>query len=150
MTLIFTLVIAGLSARLPGAMFGHLTAAGVPDKLASSLSGLPPSGALFAAFLGYNPMATLIPPQVLAGLSTSTQATILSNSFFPQLLAGPFMDGLRVAFVVCVVLSMASAAASWMRGRRYIHDLEVASVSVGSSGDLATVFEGSATAPAVE
>jgi hypothetical protein len=60
------------------------------------------------------------------------------------------MDGLRVAFVVCVVLSMASAAASWMRGRRYIHDLEVASVSVGSSGDLATVFEGSATAPAVE
>jgi MFS family permease len=150
MTLIFSLVIAGLSARLPGAMFSHLTAAGVPDKMASSLAGLPPSGALFAAFLGYNPMATLIPPQVLAGLSSSTQATILSNSFFPQLLAGPFMDGLRIAFVVCVVLSMASAAASWMRGRRYIHDLEAASVSVGSSGDLATAIEGPATVPAVE
>jgi MFS family permease len=148
MTLIFSLVIAGLSARLPGAMFSNLTTAGVPDKMASSLAGLPPTGALFAAFLGYNPMATLIPPQALAGLSSSTQATILSNSFFPQLLAGPFMDGLRVAFAACVALSMAAAAASWMRGRRYIHDLEVVSVSVGSSGDRAAAFESPAKAPA--
>ena len=81
MTFVFTLVIAGLSARLPGAMFGHLTAAGVPDQLASQLSGIPPSGALFAAFLGYNPMATLIPANVLATLPSATQTTILSNSF---------------------------------------------------------------------
>jgi hypothetical protein len=126
MTLIFTLVIAGLSARLPAAMYGHLTSAGVPDQLASRLSGIPPSGALFAAFLGYNPMATLIPANVLATLSTSTQSTILSTSFFPNLLAAPFLDGLRVAFAVCVALSIAAAGASWMRGRRYIHDLEVA------------------------
>ena len=126
MTLIFTLVIAGLSARLPAAMYGHLTSAGVPDQLASRLSGIPPSGALFAAFLGYNPMATLIPANVLATLSTSTQSTILSTSFFPNLLAAPFLDGLRVAFAVCVALSIAAAGASWMRGRRYIHDLEAA------------------------
>jgi hypothetical protein len=37
-----------------------------------------------------------------------------------------------------------------MRGRRYIHDLEVASVSVASSGDLVTTIEGSAIAPAGE
>jgi MFS family permease len=143
MTLIFTLVIAGLSARLPGAMFSHLTAAGVPDQLATKLSGIPPSGALFAAFLGYNPMATLIPANVLATLSASTQTTILSNSFFPQLLASPFLDGLRVAFGACVALSIAAAAASWMRGRRYIHDLEVASAfeRAASGGEPITVLE---------
>jgi MFS family permease len=126
MTLIFTLVIAGLSSSLPGALHGHLTSAGVPDGLATQLASLPPSGALFAAFLGYNPMATLIPANVLAALPSATQATILSNSFFPQLLAAPFLDGLRIAFAVCVILSIAAAAASWMRGRRYIHDYEVA------------------------
>ena len=150
MTLIFTLVIAGLSTRLPGAMYGHLTSAGVPDQLATKLAGLPPSGALFAAFLGYNPIATLIPANVLATLPSATQTTILGNSFFPQLLAAPFLDGLRIAFAVCVALSIAAAAASWMRGRRYVHDLEVASVSGGSSGDQATAVEGSAIAPAVE
>jgi MFS family permease len=113
MTLIFTLVIAGLSTRLPGAMYGHLTSAGVPDQLATKLAGLPPSG-------------TLIPANVLATLPSATQTTILGNSFFPQLLAAPFLDGLRIAFAVCVALSIAAAAASWMRGRRYVHDLEVA------------------------
>jgi MFS family permease len=141
MTLIFTLVIAGLSARLPGAMYGHLTAAGVPDQLATKLSGIPPSGALFAAFLGYNPMATLISANVLATLPAATQTTILSNSFFPQLLSAPFLDGLRVAFAVCVGLSIAAAAASWMRGRRYIHDLEVA-----AAPEPAIAAEGSAIA----
>jgi hypothetical protein len=150
MTLIFTLVIAGLSTRLPVAMYGHLTSAGVPDQLATKLSGLPPSGALFAAFLGYNPIATLIPANVLATLPSATQTTILGNSFFPQLLAAPFLDGLRIAFAACVALSIAAAAASWMRGRRYVHDLEVASASVESSGDLVAAFEGSAKAPAVD
>jgi MFS family permease len=125
MTMIFTLVIAGLSASLPGAMYGHLTAAGIPNDLATKLSSISPIGALFAAFLGYNPMASLIPAQVMAQLPAATQANILSNSFFPQLLAGPFMDGLRIAFTVCTLLSVAAAAASWMRGRRYIHEYEV-------------------------
>jgi MFS family permease len=152
MTLIFTLVIAGLSARLPGAMFSHLTAAGVPDQLATKLSGITPSGALFAAFLGYNPMAVLIPSQVLATLPSATQTTILGNTFFPQLLAAPFLDGLRIAFAACVVLSIAAAAASWMRGRRYIHDLEVASgAERAAPGDgPATALEGSAIAPLAE
>lgn len=134
MTLIFTLVIAGLSRSLPGAMYGHLTAAGIPATMASGLSGISPIGALFAAFLGYNPMATLIPAHALAQLPAATQATVLSNSFFPQLLAGPFMDGLRVAFAVCVALSIAAAAVSWLRGRRYIHDYEVGLATPESAG----------------
>ena len=123
---------------------------GVTAAKAHQIASLPTVGSLFAAFLGYNPMATLIPANVLATLPAGTQTTILSNSFFPQLLSAPFLDGLRVAFAVCVGLSIAAAAASWMRGRRYIHDLEVAVAPVGSSGDLAAVLEGSAIAPAGE
>jgi hypothetical protein len=121
----------------------------VPDQLATKLSAIPPSGALFAAFLGYNPMAALIPSQVLATLPMATQNTILSNTFFPQLLAAPFLDGLRIAFAACVALSIAAAAASWMRGRRYIHDLEAASEAkrVASGGGPATALEGSAIVP---
>jgi MFS family permease len=141
MTLIFTLVIAGLSASLPGVLYGHLTAAGIPTPLASQLSGIPPISALFAAFLGYNPMATLIPAHVLAGLPAATRATVLGTSFFPQLLTGPFHDGLQIAFFVCVVLSLAAAGASWLRGRRYIHDYEV---------DRATPEPARKQAPAVE
>jgi MFS family permease len=140
MTLIFTLVIAGLSGSLPGAMYGHLTAAGIPDSTASRLSSIPPIGALFAAFLGYNPMASLIPAQTLAQLPAAAQANVLSTSFFPNLIAGPFMDGLRIAFAVCVALSLAAAAASWLRGPRYIHEYE---------GELAAPESARAQTPAL-
>jgi MFS family permease len=136
MTMIFTLVIAGLSASLPGAMYGHLTAAGIPTSMATRLSSISPIGALFAAFLGYNPMASLIPAQAMAQLPAATQATVLGNSFFPSLLAGPFMDGLRIAFTVCTLLSLAAAAASWMRGRRYIHEYEVERSGTEPPGEL--------------
>jgi hypothetical protein len=116
--------------------------------MATQLSHSPPIGALFAAFLGYNPMATLIPAHVLSALPASTQATILGTSFFPKLIADPFLEGLRVAFIVCVALSLAAAAASWMRGRRYIHDLEVASQPGSSVGELATGRNGPAVQPA--
>ncbi len=135
MTLIFSLVILGLSANLGGALHDHLTAAGVPAAQAGQLSNLPPIGALFAAFLGYNPMATLIPAGVMSSLPAATQSTILGTSFFPQLLSAPFMDGLRIAFTMCVVLSLAAAAASWMRGKRYIHELDAAAAALGATDE---------------
>jgi MFS family permease len=136
LTLIFTLVVAGLSASLPSALY--------------QISGIPPIGALFAAFLGYNPMATLIPPSVLAGLPSAARSTVLANSFFPQLLAGPFHDGLQIAFSVCVVLSLGAAAASWLRGRRYIHDYEVDTAEATASEQApasAAGLKGSAALP---
>ena len=145
LTLIFTLVVAGLSANLPRAMYGRLTAAGIPSGVASQISGIPPIGALFAAFLGYNPMSSLIPSSVLASLPSASRATVLSNSFFPQLLAGPFHDGLQIAFSVCVLLSLGAAAASWLRGRRYIHDYEVGTAA--AAPELATAAVGTAAEP---
>jgi hypothetical protein len=51
---------AGLSSKLPSAMFSGLTAQGVPAATAASISHLPPIGVVFASFLGYNPMQLLL------------------------------------------------------------------------------------------
>ena len=58
----FSLMVAGLSSKLPGALSSGLTAQGVPAAAAQQISHLPPIGVLFAAFLGYNPMQQLLGP----------------------------------------------------------------------------------------
>src|SRR6201985_948533 len=58
----FSLMVAGLSSKLPAAMYGGLTAQGVPAATAAPISHLPPIGVLFASFLGYNPMQQLLGP----------------------------------------------------------------------------------------
>jgi MFS family permease len=139
-TVIFSLVTLGLAANLPGALFSQLSGAGIPAAVALQVSHLPPIGALFAAFLGYNPMGTLLPPDVLAALPQASRALVLGKSFFPNLIAGPFMDGLRIAFALSVVLSVLAAIASLLRGPRFIYELEVepppAPVPAGSAQTL--------------
>jgi MFS family permease len=133
-TLIFTLVIVGLASSLPAALLNGLTQIGIPASAAQSVANLPPTGALFAAFLGYNPMGTLLPPQVLQAVPAATQTLVLGKEFFPQLISEPFQQGLRIAFAISTVLSLAAALASVLRGQRVIYgqDLEaIKSVEVG-------------------
>src|SRR5439155_1179098 len=66
--LFFSLMIAGLASTLPATMEQGLTANGVPPATAAHLAHLPPVGSLFAAFLGFNPMHTLLGDKVLAAL----------------------------------------------------------------------------------
>src|SRR6266566_1400745 len=54
----FSIVTIGLASALPSTLFKGLTQAGVPGTTANNIAHLPPTAALFAAFLGYNPMAT--------------------------------------------------------------------------------------------
>ncbi len=123
-TLIFTMVTAGLATRLPTALYNGLTQAGLPGSAAQGIANLPPTAALFAAFLGYNPLGTLLPPQVLQKLPATAQAQLLGRTFFPNLIAGPFEQGLRIAFWISAALSIVAALASLLRGKRYIHELE--------------------------
>ncbi len=123
-TLIFTMVTAGLASSLPAALYNGLAQAGLPGSAAQAVANLPPTAALFAAFLGYNPMGTLLPQQLLQALPATAQAQILGRTFFPNLLAGPFEQGLRIAFSISAVLSVLAAVASLLRGKRYIHDLQ--------------------------
>jgi MFS family permease len=130
----FSLMVAGLSSKLPSTMFSGLTAQGVPASAAAPLSHLPPIGVLFAAFLGYNPMQQLLGPLV-SHLNPAHAAYLIGREFFPHLITGPFHDGLGVAFgfaiAACVIGAIASALTGSRRARRAGHE------SVGS--ELAAV-----------
>lgn len=121
MAFFFTIVIIGLSSSLPGTLQSGLVGAGLPAASARVIAHLPPTAALFSAFLGYNPMAHLVPAAVLAHLPAATRAHLLGRSFFPRLIAPPFMNGLRAAFYVSAAMSLIAAITSFMRGRHFIH-----------------------------
>ena len=108
----FSIVTFGLAAALPGSLFQGLTHAGLPAQAASAVSHLPPTAALFAAFLGYNPLGTLLPHAVLAQLPLASQLSLLSKQFFPSLIAHPFITGMRGVFIFSAVLCVAGAVAS--------------------------------------
>jgi MFS family permease len=120
--LFFSLMIAGLASTLPATMEQGLTANGVPPATAAHLAHLPPVGSLFAAFLGYNPMHTLLGDKVLAALPPDKAAFVTGKTFFPQLISSPFKHGLAIAFTASLLMCLVAAAASWLRGGRYVHD----------------------------
>ncbi|HEX9343789.1 MAG TPA: MFS transporter [Actinomycetota bacterium] len=124
--LFFSLMVAGLAARLPTTLYAGLTANGVPPAAATRVAHLPPVGSLFAAFLGYNPVKTLLGPATLARLSPAQVANLTGKRFFPQLIAGPFRHGLAIVFLAAAAMSLIAAAASWLRGGKYIHEEEPA------------------------
>jgi len=129
----FSLMVAGLASTLPNTLKAGLLAHGVPAAAAQQVASLPPVGSLFAAFLGYNPIEALLGPSgVLAGLDPADAAALTGHEFFPQLISGPFHDGLVIVFLVAAVMSLIGAVASLSRGGRYVHD-EVA--GTGPAGD---------------
>ena len=119
----FSLMIAGLATSLPGQLLLGLQEQGVPHAVAQHVAGLPPVSSLFAAVLGDNPVAHLLGPTgVLSSLSPAHQAILTGTEFFPRLIASAFHHGLVVVFSVAAGLSVLGAAASLMRGGRYLHD----------------------------
>ena len=138
--LFFTLIITGLSAHLGPALFHGLSAQGVPAADASRVSHLPPTGALFAAFLGLNPIRTLLGP-ALGHLPAAKVAYLTGRSFFPHLISGAFMAGLREAFDFAIGASLVALVASWLRGGKYYHQ------ESGQPVEPAAVTDAGLTAP---
>ncbi|TCK25695.1 MFS transporter [Pseudonocardia endophytica] len=129
----FSMLILGLSTSLPTTLFDGLTAQGVPAAAAQRIADLPPVGTLFAALLGYNPIATLLGPQVLAGLDPAKAAFLTGREFFPQLISGPFADGLTFALGFAAAACLVAAVASALRGGKYQHDDSAARTEVSLS-----------------
>ena len=129
----FTLMIVGLSAGLPHTLQTGLVAHGVPATDASRVSHLPPVATLFSSFLGYNPMATLLGPHVLAGLPARQAHALTGRSFFPNLISGPFHSALVYAFVFAIVACLIAAVASMLRGGKY-HYVEATSPAGAPTG----------------
>ncbi|MCO6005088.1 MFS transporter [Actinoallomurus purpureus] len=113
----FSLMVAGLSHSLPSALQSGLTAQGVPDQAAQSISHLPPIAVLFAAFLGYNPMRQLLGPE-LHRLPAEQASYLTGRGFFPHLITQPFHDGLTIAFWFAIAACVVAAIASLLTVRK--------------------------------
>jgi MFS family permease len=127
----FSLMIAGLASSLPRTMAAGLEAQGVSAAQAQHVAHVPAVSILFAAFLGYNPLKSLLPVKVLSGLTPAQQAAVTGRSFFPRLISGPFRTGLHEAFAFAVACCAVAAFASWSRGKRYVHGDAVAPAGSG-------------------
>ena len=118
----FSLMVVGLTAAVPSTMFRGLTLHHVPAQVAGTLSHLPPTGYLFAAFLGYNPLQELLGPKLIAALPHLDALALTGKRFFPALISVPFRHGLVDVLVFAAVMCLLAAAASWLRGGRFVHE----------------------------
>ncbi|GAA1896458.1 MFS transporter [Asanoa iriomotensis] len=119
----FSLLIAGLSSSLPGALQSGLGAQGLPPSAVSSVVAVPPVSLMFAAFLGTNPIGTLLNQAGVSGqVSPDTLSHLTGRTFLPGVLSGPFHEGLIVVFVLAAALAAAGAVVSLFRGGVYIHE----------------------------
>jgi MFS family permease len=139
----FSLIILGLSSTLGGALFNGLTSAGIAPDAATRAASLPPVATLFASLLGYNPIQELLGPAA-ANVPPDTLQYVTGRSFFPDLIADSFANGLHIAFGFAVIACLVAAAASALRGGVF-HYSEPALAAAG--GLPAT--DDSAAAPAV-
>ncbi len=91
---------------------------------------------LFASFLGYNPVGSLLRPSGLLGRLPAHDAAVLtSRQYFPHLIAGPFHHGLVVVFAAAIAMSVLGAVVSLLRGGQFYHD---AADLAGSPGTRAS------------
>ena len=113
--LFFTIMVAGMSHDLPIALKQGLLAHGVTAAQATAISKLPPVSVLFAAFLGYNPIKILLGP-ALKTLAPGQAALLVGHRFFSGLIAASFLHGLSIIFTFSMIVCLAAAWASWLRG----------------------------------
>jgi MFS family permease len=118
----FSLMIAGLAHSLPATLSAGLQQQGVPATVAHNVANLPPVESLFAAFLGYNPIAELLGSSGVLQQPGVNAAVLTGKQFFPQLISAPFHNGLVVVFTAAAVMMVIGAAASWVNPGRSVDE----------------------------
>ena len=114
--LFFTIVIISLVSSLPSALQNAFIQAGAP-QLVPLAQHIPVTGALFAAFLGYDPVKTMLaslPPGI--NVPSKAVAIMEQRTWFPNAIAPAFMYALRNTFYISAVLVFIAAIASVLRG----------------------------------
>ena len=143
MGVFFTIVIVGIQGALPGAIhesFASLVSSQITpamQHLADQLSNMPPTNALFSAFLGYNPMGSILSsmdPSIVSAIPKQIVTTLTSSYWFPQTLQLAFMPALRITFRIGALLTGIAAALSAMRGQRYVYETQSPASDVSKSG----------------
>jgi MFS family permease len=136
----FTLIILGLASALPSALSHGLIAHGLPPADAARIAALPPVSIMFAALLGYNPVQTLLGPAI-SKLPASHAAYLTGHTFFPSLISAPFEHGLSIAFDFAIAACLVAAAASLLRGGRYVHAVQAEPAAATNRGARAAELE---------
>ena len=146
----FSLVVIGLTATAAGRpSTTGLASHGVPHADAAKVSHLPPVGTLFAAFLGYNPMGTLLGAGAARSSRTHTAAYLTGHSVLPDAGLTPVRDrGSTTAFYFAAGCCVVAAIASWLRGGKYYH-VESAEPELAPA-DLAATEAGGLTGTSVD
>jgi MFS family permease len=113
----FSLMIAGLASALPRTLTSGLAQHGVTHQVAAQIGSLPPVSSLFAAMLGANPVRHLLSQYgALTSLTQASRNLLTGREFFPDLISGPFHDGLVLVFAVSAALGVIAAIVSLTRG----------------------------------
>ena len=128
MAIFFTIVIVGLSTGLTASVGHALTSAqvGPPDQgILTGVVASNPTGALFGAFLGENPMSTLLAGAAAVPgwqpLSPAAASALVAPHFFANAIQTAFGSALSWAFVFAGCVTGLSAVISAFRGERYIY-----------------------------
>ncbi len=127
----FSLIIAGLSSKLPAALFNGLKSHGINSAFATHVSHLPAVGTLFSSVPGLQPDAPA-PPHEAPGRSATARVpshrgrVLTGHKFFPQLVSGPLASrtGIHAAFYFAAACCVIAAVASWLRGGKYYYTEE--------------------------
>jgi len=120
----FSIIIISLNATLPTALSTAVASTGASSQVAVAFSQTPAAGALFAAFLGYNPIGTLLQtmnPTLVAALPQHTLTLLEGQTFFPNAIASPFMNALIIAFIIAAILCLMAAVFSALRGGKNVN-----------------------------
>lgn len=114
----FTLMILGLAHATPPVIYHSLVTNHVDPVTARKVSSVSPLSYLFAAFLGYNPMRTLLGNKLLSKLPSASAKHLTSSTYFPHLISSPFESGLHVVLVFAISACLIGALISLVGKKR--------------------------------
>ena len=121
----FSLMILGLAASLPFALFHGLTDQGVNAASATRVSTYPRSGASSPPSWATTPFRPCSVPRSWPTLPPATSHYLVGRSFFPSLIAKSFHQGLEQAFRFTAGACILGALASLLRGGKYHYSDEI-------------------------
>ncbi|SMD31291.1 MFS transporter [Picrophilus oshimae] len=117
MGLFFSILIYGLSLYLPGSIKTHLNSIGA-SSLSLYISKMPATEALFSAFLGINPVPSILSTvnkSVLSKIEKSTILYISGNTWYPHVLAPAFGSSFSMVFYIAFAITLISGIISIFR-----------------------------------
>jgi len=123
LAIFFTIIIASLTTSLPAAFQTAMVNAGVP-QLSQYFVNIPATSAVFAAFLGFNPVSSILaaiqPPSIVASIPATTVHYLTGTTFFPLAIAPAFMNALHITFYIGVGISLVAMLISYFRGKEVV------------------------------